>query len=975
MTTLHKMLEQTAQLHRQFLEGQEAAQRTVHLLVEQQQRLLQAALGLPVTAPPPAALPAARQESPPPATVAPAPVSQVRQESVAAPGADAPGSPGQGEVEGVLLAVVAQKTGYPAEMLELDMALDGDLGIDSIKRVEILSALQERLPEAPAVRPEHLGSLLTLRHIAAFLAGRGEPGRAGGVSPLLAAEQGADAPRSPQTALERFALRAVPLAGTRPAVSVAAGAEFWVACEETELARCLEQRLAQRGYRPRHVLPADLPALACPAALGGLLLIAPARQPGDDLLKNGLLCLKHLAAALRQGGSQGGAVLATVSRLDGAFGLRRIDPRREPLDGGLAGLAKTAGQEWPEVACKGLDLAADLALPEAAAAIVEELFLAGPPEVGLSGAGRVTLEMAPLAAPVQGGPSPLQPGDVVVVSGGARGVTAEVALALARQFRPTLILLGRTPAPQPEPDWLAALGGEADIKRELARRNGLSPREAGEQCRQVLAAREAACNLDRLRAAGASAYRAVDVRDARAVAEVLAAVRGEFGPVRGLIHGAGVLADARIEDKTAEQFERVYATKVDGLRALLSALEPDDLRALVLFSSSTARFGRTGQVDYASANEVLNKEARRQAALRPTCRVLALDWGPWEGGMVTPTLRKVFAEEGVGLIPLEAGAQLVVEELRGPLRPEVEMVVLAAGTRPPSAPALPPALPTAFERVLELADFPVLSSHVLDGRPVVPVVLILEWLAHAALHQNPGLSFHGCDELRVLHGVVLGGPPPRVRVGAGKAVKRDGLFVAPAELRGVGPDGREVLHARAEVVLAADLPPTPTAQDVAPLPDYDLAPHEVYEQGLLFHGPLMQAIQRIDGVGPTGACGWLRAAATPAEWVRQPLRNRWLADPPVLDGAFQLMILWTLRQHGSVALPCYLRRYRQWRRAFPAGGALASARVTRSSDLHALADVDFLDEEGRLIARLEGYESVLDPNLRRAFRRNQLAVP
>ena len=49
--------------------------------------------------------------------------------------------------------------GLSREMLELDMELDADLGIDSIKRVEILSALQERLPEAPTIKPEHLGTL------------------------------------------------------------------------------------------------------------------------------------------------------------------------------------------------------------------------------------------------------------------------------------------------------------------------------------------------------------------------------------------------------------------------------------------------------------------------------------------------------------------------------------------------------------------------------------------------------------------------------------------------------------------------------------------------------------------------------------------------------------------------------------------------------------------------------------------------
>ena len=74
-----------------------------------------------------------------------------------------------GKVEVVLLEVVAEKTGYPADILNLDMEMDSDLGIDSIKRVEILSTLQERIPEAPAVGPEHLGTLRTLRQIVAFL--------------------------------------------------------------------------------------------------------------------------------------------------------------------------------------------------------------------------------------------------------------------------------------------------------------------------------------------------------------------------------------------------------------------------------------------------------------------------------------------------------------------------------------------------------------------------------------------------------------------------------------------------------------------------------------------------------------------------------------------------------------------------------------------------------------------------------------
>src|SRR5262249_42048937 len=150
-------------------------------------------------------------------------------------------------------------------------------------------------------------------------------------------------------------------------------------------------------------------------------------------------------------------------------------------------------------------------------------------------------------------------------------------------------------------------------------------------------------------------------------------------PVRGLIHGAGVLADAHIEDKTEAQFDAVYRTKVVGLRALLAAVGTDELKALALFSSSTARFGRTGQVDYAIANEVLNRLAWQEAGRRRGCRVVSLGWGPWAGGMVTPALQGIFAREGIGLIPLAAGARLLVEELRQPADAPREVVVLAAG--------------------------------------------------------------------------------------------------------------------------------------------------------------------------------------------------------------------------------------------------------------------------------------------------------
>jgi acyl transferase domain-containing protein len=984
LTALQRMQEQTAQLHRQFLDGQDAAQRTVQILVEQQQRLLQASLGLPAVAAVPQPLPdgrgsdrhlplAAQRESPP-APPPPTPAAPVVSDQ---------------RIAALLLEVIAEKTGYPAEMLELDMALDADLGIDSIKRVEILSALQERLPQAPIIKPEHLGTLHNLRDIAAFLAAsssggqsRDREGAESGQSQPLPNGRGSDS-HSP---LERSILRAVPLtnASARPALRLQAGAAIWIASDEEELSRELDQCLRRRGYRPRCLPVAELCRLARPASLGALVIVANRRPAEEAFLKNALFALQHAGPALRATGQQGGALFVTVSRLDGAFGLLDLDVGRDPLDGGLAGLAKTAGHEWPDVQCKAIDLADDFAdVHDAAAALVEEMFRSGPVEIGLARGQQFTLErmVQPLPA---GTAMPFQPGDLVVLSGGARGVTAEAAVALAQAFRPTLILLGRTSEPQQEPDWLAALTSESEIKRELASRgNGsASLKSVGEKYRLVSAHREIRRTLERIEAAGAHAiYRAVDIRDAAAVQTVLTTVCQQINaPIRGILHGAGVLADARIEDKTAEQFQSVYATKVAGLQALMRAVDPDELRALVLFSSSTARFGRAGQVDYALANEVLNKLAQQWAIRLPRCRVVSVNWGPWDGGMVNPALKKVFAQEGIGLIPLEAGANHLVEELRLPPGEDVEVIVLASGAatvRERTSPPLPDGrgseLPLAFERVLERTAHPVLESHILDGRPVLPTVLILEWLAHGALHQNPGLLFHGCNDLRILHGVILDGDAaPALRVHAGKAIKREGFFVTAVELRGINGAGREILHARAEIVLVNQLPSAPAAAAKPSCRAFARTPEDVY-QNLLFHGPDLRGIEKIEGCGEGGILALVSTAPPPRDWIQYPLRQRWIADPLVLDCSFQLMVIWSQETHGAPSLPCRLARYRQYQRAFPAVGVRISAQVTRDSDLHALADIDYLDDCGQVLARLEGYECVIDPSLRRAFGRRVLA--
>ena len=119
-------------------------------------------------APTPQPVPAPTPVTPPPAPAAAAPAPTPAPQPAPAP-APAPAAAPAQDFTALVTSLVAEKTGYPADMLEPDMDLEGELGVDSIKQVEILSALREKMPSLPEIEPEQIAELRTIAKIAAFL--------------------------------------------------------------------------------------------------------------------------------------------------------------------------------------------------------------------------------------------------------------------------------------------------------------------------------------------------------------------------------------------------------------------------------------------------------------------------------------------------------------------------------------------------------------------------------------------------------------------------------------------------------------------------------------------------------------------------------------------------------------------------------------------------------------------------------------
>ncbi|MDQ1360010.1 MAG: hypothetical protein QOJ44_387, partial [Acidimicrobiaceae bacterium] len=305
----------------------------------------------------------------------------------------------------------------------------------------------------------------------------------------------------------------------------------------------------------------------------------------------------------------------------------------------------------------------------------------------------------------------LGPESVVLLTGGARGITAQLAVSLATTYGCSLELVGRSPLPDvPEEPEFAAAEDATQLRQVFLGRGERKPAVIEASVARLLAAREIRSTLSAIDNAGVKAsYHAVDVRDADALTRVVDSVYDRHGRLDGIVHGAGVIEDRLLADKTPESFRRVFDTKVGSAHTLVSAVR-EPYPFLVLFTSVSGAFGNKGQVDYSAANDALAALAWSLTS-QQFGPVVAVDWGPWAGsGMVTPQLDREYARRGVGLVDPEDGVARLLDELRTSL-PEPEIVLARARVSTFEAPSTP----------MEAPSTPIGAPSTPIGAPSTPI--------------------------------------------------------------------------------------------------------------------------------------------------------------------------------------------------------------------------------------------------------------
>ena len=881
-----------------------------------------------------------------------------------------------------VIQLVATKTGYPADMLEPDLDMEADLGIDTVKQAELFGEVRTAYG-IPMLEGLLIKDYPTLRKVAGFVlkfapaAAPTTGSQMTQMSPMEARPASAESASSATKGGASGILRRVPTLRPQPLPKVENPVPRGPVLVLGDVDDAWTTALLNAGFQPT--------TSANGAAPVGLVALAlrPGTKPGDRVGP-------VFDAAKAHRASLGSGFVLVVTRQDGAHGLKSV---RDPSMAALAGLGKALKKEFPQATTKVVDLHTET--PHAIETVLRELQQGGPrTEVCFGHDGtRLVIEVSPQELP--DGVAEVA-GKGIVVSGGAQGITVELLAALAPQ-KPKLLLLGRTEVPAEAEQWAAfdaaawkAKEGEL-VEAMKARGERVTPVAIQKALAPLQKAAEVHRNLHRLTDLGAEVlYAPVDVTNKAAVHDAVAWARDAWGRIDGLLHAAGMEISKDLSSKDRAQFDLVFGIKVDGWSALVEATAPDKLEFVASFASVAGRFGNIGQTDYSAANEYLCKAVKHEAARRK-CNGFTIAWGPWgEVGMATKgSIMQIMHASGVTPIPTADGVAAFLAELAIPgIRESVvagelgaidaDHQIVASGWDVAVAVAneLLAKHPERFrlidsvesctpERRLEAtltvdaARDPGLADHKVEGVPYLPGVFGIEAFAQAASLLAPQEArFAGADDVRFASPLKqLKAQPVKAKVSC-EILPTDGKDTKVAcrlTTQFVGPDGKPHgeprLHFQATLRFGGNKP-APHAS--APSPTADLSRGRIYPP--FFHGPSFQVLQ---SAGPLDKESGVAVYRQPTEPLFGAGPATFLSNPMLAEALFQVCGLRTMVAEHAMALPAGIERLD----VFHPGPAAQEVRLVghfmgrtleglRRFDAHAVA------KDGTVLMRMTGYTMV-----------------
>ncbi len=615
--------------------------------------------------------------------------------------------PDDDSVKEKILEIVADKTGYPAEMLDLDLDLEADLGIDTVKQAEMFAAVRAAY-NIPREENLKLRDFPTLAHVIQFALDR-RPSVAASQPSSPAADNKQPAPNSSLgSAVSRPPLasfdaankvpRRVPVPQPRPslaickptAVTLGPGRRVVLMPDNGGVAKQLRAKLEAMGVEvlwvdgapDSNVLIDQLKRWLSAGSVHGVYWLPALDHEGPiealdlstwrEALHRRVKLLYATMRTLYEQIAPAGTFLVSATQLGGQHGYDRAGAVA-PLGGAVTGFTKAYKRERNDALVKAVDFEVGPAPFEIADILIQET-LRDPAvvEIGYKQEQRWTigLEEQP-AADGQSGLR-LDSKTVFVITGAAGSIVSAITSDLAAASGGVFYLLDVVPKPDPaNPDLKKFVSDKDNLKRELfariqARGERATPALVEKELASLERAVAAQTAIDAVTAAGGTAhYFSANLTDPDAITKVIQEVRQHGGRIDVLLHAAGIERSHFLPDKEPGEFDLVFDVKCDGFFNLLHAIGDMPLGATVVFSSIAGRFGNGGQTDYSSANDLLCKITSSFRTYRPQTRGIAIDWTAWGGiGMASRgSIPKMMELAGIDMLPPEAGIPVIRREL------------------------------------------------------------------------------------------------------------------------------------------------------------------------------------------------------------------------------------------------------------------------------------------------------------------------
>jgi Polyketide synthase modules and related proteins len=849
------------------------------------------------------------------------------------------------------IRIIMEATGYERDEIEPDMDLRQDLAIrssrlpvimDTAEHVFGLSFHIEKFIGVHTVRQmaERIEDMLAegtsapaTAQPAALKANAPAPeSQRTGPLPVIRYEAG-EAPLPPGEALALGDLSEKPawVLGTRPNA------------ERDEMAQGLA---AAYGLTAAADDMDKTPGAARPACL--VLILGPGSVKPEDIDTTLLACFRRLKEFIASPARKA-CVLVLRETPHGA-------PERVVFEGVL-GILLTLAQEYSSIAWRALRVADGQDMGKA---VVAALASSGPVERVVRPEGVFTPQYLPkpLGEACAGGPS-IRPGDVILASAGAKGVTMRLLEALA-PLGPHLVLLGRSPADE--------AGAEA---------------------------------VSRFKALGAEAeYQSCDVTDQAAVKGVVDEVAARLGRVDGVIHGAGLLRDKFLSMMAEADFEAVCQVKLGGLRNLVMAANPHGLRLVAAFSSVAAWQGNVGQANYCCANRAMASLLAGMNSPGFAAKVLWLPPVSGVGMADSPDIRELMERKGLGeayvhideLVPV-ATREIACPEASGPS-------VLIARRMPHTTmvePLRPPVSDAEAGLALPVGNAPMLDAAVLTGlspqkavcarrisherdlwlpehrpyaalpAPLFSAVMVVESFCEAALALHPYLTPVGVRAMRFLDMLPCpAGQHRDLKIRIADAGVENALVLVDAQMESqdVSPKGRALdqhsVNFEGRVLLAGGSPP------LAPLAGFDAAgaldpASAAGPDVLLRHYETLTAqtgryrvIENVTGTSAERIAGSMRYhLSNDVAGSSAPLRT----PPYLLEALMQLVLFHGLLREGGDALgmlPVSIGSMRFARLCADGEPLALEARLRESQPAMQIWDACGSDAQGHVVMLVEG---------------------